>query len=780
VALALGSGSAAFAQEEETTASEGARRDEIVVSARRREESLQDVPIAVTSFSGDQLEKIAAPDITYLNQAIPNVTIERSRSTNSTLTAFIRGVGQQDPVAGFEQGVGIYIDDVYLNRPQGSILDIYDVERIEVLRGPQGTLYGRNTIGGAIKYVTRRLDDDPMLRLRAAGGTYGQADVVATFGLPITEELKIGGAFARLTRNGFGENLVQQGLDNYDKDVLAGRFSVEWTPVEQLFLRLSGDWTRDSSDPRQGHRLLDSQFNVVGGVPVYPVLDNVFDTRADLDNPRNPVVLNRGVTLLGEFELNDTFTLKNIVAYRDNRSDQQIDFDSLPVVDLQSPFTLTDTQFSEEFQVLFDAENVAGVAGFYYLDANAFNAFDVLLGQTATLLGLPGVLNAFTLGEVDTQTWSVFGDVTFDVGEMFDLGADVEISVGGRYTEDERTGQVLRQTLLGNAPMFGGAPILLATTSNFNGNVTFDDFTPRASIAWKPTPDQNLYFSWGQGFKGGGFDPRGQSTAAPDLNSDGMRSPEEIFDFFLFEPEEITTYEVGLKSTWADGRATTNLAVFYSDYSNVQIPGSIGVDTNNDGIADNFTGVTTNAGKAEFKGVEFEGSATLAEDMSAAGDSLSTNWAVGWIDAEYKEFFAAVAGPGGTSIQNIADQRFVQNTPEWTAHVSLNYTRPLQFWDTAGEISLIPSVSYRSSTHQFEFASPIDQAGYALVDASLVWRSDNGRFEVGVHGKNLTDKLYKVAGYDFVTFPPRLGLDGTLTAFFGDPRTVTGTIQVAF
>ena len=132
----------------------------IVVTARRRNELLLNVPVAVTAYSGEQLDRQGALDITDVAETTPNVTLEVSRGTNSTLTPFIRGIGQQDPVAGFEQGVGLYLDDVYLNRPQAAVLDIYDVERIEVLRGPQGTLYGRNTIGGAIKYVTRRIPTD--------------------------------------------------------------------------------------------------------------------------------------------------------------------------------------------------------------------------------------------------------------------------------------------------------------------------------------------------------------------------------------------------------------------------------------------------------------------------------------------------------------------------------------------------------------------------------------------------------------------------------------------
>src|SRR5215210_8035431 len=190
----------------QATAAE-ASDQQIVVTARRRNEILLDVPIAVTAYSGEQLNRQGALDITDIADTTPNVTLEVSRGTNSTLTPFIRGIGQQDPVAGFEQGVGLYIDDVYLNRPQASVLNIFDVERIEVLRGPQGTLYGRNTIGGAIKYVTRRLPSDaPHISFVGRLGSYKQADLVSTFSVPVGSALRVGGSFARLSRDGFGKN----------------------------------------------------------------------------------------------------------------------------------------------------------------------------------------------------------------------------------------------------------------------------------------------------------------------------------------------------------------------------------------------------------------------------------------------------------------------------------------------------------------------------------------------------------------------------------------------
>lgn len=755
--------------------------EEVVVTARRRDETLQEVPIAVTAFSGERLAELGAADLSYLKQSVPNVTIEAARSTNTTLTAFIRGVGQQDPVAGFEPGVGLYIDDVYLNRPQGALLDIYDVERIEVLRGPQGTLYGRNTIGGAIKYVTRRLGPEPEASLKVTGGSYRQFDVVGTFGLPVTDTFRVGGAFARLTRDGFGKNLVQQGVENYNKDVLGGRLSFEWDVSPDILLRVAGDWTEDESDPRNGHRLLPSQFP---GSPEFPVLDNVFDTRANLDSPKSEV-RNRGVSASLEWAIDERWTVRNILAWRDSETGQQIDFDSLPVSDMEAPYTTEDDQWSQELQVLFSDGRVDALLGFYYLDASAGNEFDVILGQTGDLIGLPG-LNAYTFGKVDTETWSVFGDVTIGLADLIGVGngdPDVlSLSLGGRYTSDKRSARILRQTMLGNSASFGGPNLVIATTSDFEGRSKFTEFTPRVSLAWRPVPAHNFYLSWSEGFKGGSFDPRGATTAAPDLDGDGVVSDDEILRFMRFEPETIETWEVGIKSSWWNGRVTTNIALFTSDYKDVQIPGSIGVDTTGDGIADTFAGVTTNAGKASLDGIEFEGTALLAMDTFTAGDAFSFTWGIGYLDADYDEFIIAVTDPatGETSLQDVSDERNIQNTPKWTASLTADYRVPLAVLGREGEVAFIHSLAYRGSVSQFEVSSPIDQGSYWLYDASVVWTSADGRIRAGIHGKNLTDKEYRVSGYDFLNIPSPLGLEGNVTGFYGNPRTISGTIEYRF
>jgi iron complex outermembrane receptor protein len=746
----------AVAQDE--SASTPMQQDVITVTARRREESIMDVPLSVTAISGDQLETQGSPDITYVGQTTPNVTLEVSRGTNTTLSAFIRGVGQQDPVSGFESGVGLYLDDVYLNRPQAAVLDIYDVERIEVLRGPQGTLYGRNTIGGAVKYVTRRLDPDaPTLNARLNVGSYEQIDAIVSGSVPLSDTFRVGGAVASLNRGGYGTNLTT-GEDNYNKDVLAFRASAEFEPNDQWFFRLSADTLEDNSAPRQGHRLIP------GALSGAPVLNDEFDTRAGL-NVISQSVEASGVSLLAEYRHNDQWTFRNILSYRDDESATPIDFDSLPAADLDVPAIYTNDQFSEEFQVLYEGDRISGVAGFYYLDANSSTVFDVLLATTGALINLPG-LNAQTFGDVSTETWSVFADVSFDLNDW------VSASIGGRYTNDQRSSTVLRRTYIGGfSEFFGGNPTLIATTSNFTGTNEWTDFSPRASLNFTVNDQNSVYFSYSQGFKGGSFDPRGQTSAAPDFDNSGAVTADEVFRFMSFDPEEVDSYEVGWRLD--NGRYRHAVAVFFMDYQDVQIPGSVGVDTNGDGINDTFTGVTTNAAAATIQGVEYEGSVLIADDMSGNGDTLSLNWAVGLLDGEYDSFINAF----GVDISN---QVQIQNTPDMTASATLTYTVPVR----QGELTILNTLSHRGDSSQFEIPfAAIDQEAFTLWNASVVWDSDDGRWQFGVHGRNLTDERYRVAGYDFVnnaTLAPELGLEGTLTAFYGDPRTVTGTIAFRY
>lgn len=732
----------------------------IIVTARRREERLLDVPIAVTAFNAAQLEQRGAVDITDISNMSPNTTLENSRGTNSTLTAFIRGVGQQDPVPGFESGVGIYLDDVYLNRPQAAVLDIYDVERVEVLRGPQGTLYGRNTIGGAVKYVTRALNpDSPELRIRGTYGTYNQADLVVTASMPINDIIRIGASGARLSRGGFGDNLNIKGLENYNKDVWAARGTFELggngAPV---LVRISGDYTRDKSGPRNGHRLIPG---LVSGAPV---LDDVYDTRAGLNSPKQDIRA-YGLAMNATIELSDQFTFRSISAWRKDRSFTPIDFDSLPAVDVDVPAVYRNEQLSQEFQLLYESDRFNGLVGFYYLDAQASTSFDVLLGLQGGAV-FPG-LNAYTAGDVRTSTWSVFGDFTFDFSDQLSL------SVGGRYTNDKRSAYVYKATVLsGISPEFGGIPHVVFGTpaTDFHGDRIFKEFTPRASLSFKPNNSNMIYASYSKGFKGGGFDPRGSGTSAPisDPTPGAKRTYQDIYNFLSFDPEKVDSYEVGYKGSLLDNRLSLSLAGFYMDYKDVQIPGSVGCLTTT-GLQ-SFCGITTNAAKARLQGIEAEASAVLARDFAGAGSAIRFQGGLGYIDAKYKKFI----GPTGV---DVANARTFQNTPKWT----VNGTLSAGFAVGGGSLDISTTLAYRSLTHQFEVPIPaLDQPGYTLWDASIVWTADSGDYSIGLHGKNLTDKQYITSGYNYQAGGrSTLGLEGVQTAFYGNPRQVfvTGTVR---
>ncbi len=740
---------------------------DIIVTARRREESLIDVPIAVSAFSGEQLEQRGAIDITDIANLAPNTTLETSRATNSTLSAFIRGIGQQDPVSGFEQGVGIYLDDVYLNRPQAAVLDIYDVERIEVLRGPQGTLYGRNTIGGAVKYVTRSLPQVPVFRLRGTYGSYNQADGVLTASAPIGDIFRAGVSFARLSRGGFGDNLTT-GDENYNKDIWAARGTLELGGYgEPVSIRLTGDYTRDNSDPRGGHRIIPG---LQSGAPV---LSDVYDTRGGLIDPDQKIEA-YGAALNVSIDLSDALTLRSISAWRKDNSYTPIDFDALPAVDVDVPGVYFNEQISQEVQLLVDAGPLSGLVGFYYLDARSRTAFDVRL--FTTFAGL----TAFTDAEVDTETYAVFGEFTYDFTDQFSL------TLGGRYTWDERRADILRQNYLGGgSPFFGGAGIPFgAASTNFAGSRDFRAFTPRVTVSYQPSRDHNIYATFSQGFKGGGFDPRGVGANAPDLNGNGVRDDSEVAAFLSFRPERVDSYELGYKGNVLPGLYVA-LAGFYANYTDIQIPGSVACTV---GGLPSFCGVTSNAGKATFKGLELEWNARLGDSLMTPEDRLSFMGSLGYIDAQFDRYVANIGGVP----TDVAPFRRVQNTPEWTASGTLAYATPLG----DGRLNVGTSLSYRSRTYQFEIPSPyIDQPGYALWDASLVYNAPNDRWSIGLYGKNLTDKQYRTSGYSFIAgnpttgvptlggngLPiPSLGREGTLTAFYGNPRQIFLTATFNF
>ena len=724
---------AAATEQAEATTGEAAEAgvttefEAVVVTARRREETLQEVPVAVTALDYQRLEDTGAKDLTALQQQTPNATVQVARGSNSTLISFIRGVGQQDPLWGFEPGVGLYVDDVYIARPQGALLDVYDIERIEVLRGPQGTLYGRNTIGGAIKYVSRRLGGTPRFEGKLSVGSYDQLDGVANFALPVGDTFSIGGAVASFNRDGFGKNLTT-GAEHYDRDTNAYRFSAEWSPNHSLFARFAYDKQVDKSNARHGYRL------VAGAMPDSHILSDVFDTTAGGGDDLR--VETEGWSLTVDYTINNSFTLRSITAKREGSTGfNVIDFDSTPSKTLDIPNYYADDQTSQELQLLFEGERAQGVFGLYYLDAYAEGAFDTVLELFGLTIGNGGYS--------DTKSYSAFGDVSFDINDR------TRLSVGGRYTRDERTGHVHRATYLGTdpTPQTGGPPATPLLTNTFYTNSRdFSQFTPRVSLSRDFGDNLTGYASYSQGFKSGGFDMRGDALAAP-MTVDG------------YDPEDVDTFELGLKGSALDGRLNFSSAVFYSDYTGQQVTVQALVPGLN-----TIASVVANAGASTIYGAEFEASAQLSENLRAFTS-------LGYINAEFDEFLIYDANVGGTV--NIADTAGFQNTPELTGFVGATWTIPA----FGGSIAVTPTVSYRAKTQMFEFSNAIlDQGAYTLVDLNATWTAASGKWSVGVAGRNLTDEEYRVGGYNF----PGATFDDSIVGFYGAPRTYTATFTYRY
>ena len=731
-ALTAGPGAATAAAAAPAAQADPSQIEELVVTARRREETLKDVPIAVSAYTAASMERTGVRDITDLQKTTPSLTLQTARGSNSTLIAFIRGIGQQDPLWGFDPGVGLYLDDVYVARPQAAVLDVFDVERIEVLRGPQGTLYGRNTIGGAIKYVTARIGSKPELDVKGVFGSYGEHDEIVSFKMPVGSTFGISGAIAKYDHDGYGSNLNTH-ADQYNKDLLAMRASAEWTPTSDLFFRLSLDRVQDDSNVKSGHR--EAPYTSAAGV-TYGVLPGVYDTLAGAGD-KNKVVAEGG-SLLGQWTVNPGLTLKSITAFRSGYTNGIIDFDETPQPFLDIPAKYRDHQFTQEAQALFGTGKLHGVAGVFYLDATASGAFDTVLTNASPTTGF----TIFDGGYVRTKSTSAYVDASYDFTDQF------QVSAGGRYTSDDKTGQVLRQQYLGTrSPAFGNAAAIKlgAPNTNYTNERTFRKFTPRISASYKIDPDLTAYASYGQGFKSGGFDMRGDAVAYPATVKG-------------YAPETVSTYEIGLKGSLADHTVNFATAIFDSAYHDQQITTQYANTTG--GIAS----VVDNVGSSTLRGAEAEGSWRVAP-------AFTSNAAASYIDTKFDKYLAFIPGTGLVDVSNL---RKLQNTPKWTASLSGTYSH--DFGDK-GRITVTPALSHRSFTQQFETPTPlIDQPAYTLYDLDAVWTSADDRYQLGLHGKNLSDEHIKIGGYSF----PGALFANSIDAFYGAPRTVTVSLAAKF
>jgi len=710
--------------------------EQIVVTARRREENLQNVPVAITALTAEQLQEQNVRTLEDMTAYVPNIKVNAGRATSSTINAYIRGVGQNDPLWGFEPGVGIYMDDVYIARPQGALLDVYDVERIEVLRGPQGTLYGKNTLAGAIKYVTRDIaTEDPEFHVTATGGSYNQRDLKVGGSMPVvSDHVYLGAAVAYLQRDGYGE-LVDDGAprlfnhvgqDVSDKDVLAARANATFLWGDSSKLRVLVDTIQDNSNAAGGQRLNNL---------VQPALDDRYDQRTDMPVDKDRFIT-KGAAATYTQSLNDAFDLKLVGAYREGDGRQFIDFEELNANLFQVPAEYSDNQASGEAQLTYTGESLKAVTGIYYFDGTARGAFDASLGAN-NLTGL-------TKGSVSTESTAVYADGTWQLTDKLNLNAGV------RWNQDKKEATVFVQQYLGRLPadqtLFDqnnvppGFTPLGAPQTNYTNDRTFSDVLPRFGFDYHLSNEVLAYVIYNKGFKSGGFDMRGNATANP-ATKDG------------YDSETADNYEAGLKSLLFGDTLQLNLTVFYTPYEDVQITTQQFQIVN--GNPTNVTAVL-NAGKQLNKGVELE---SVWRPIPAL--TLALN--VGYLDAEFEEFLVGCTPPAAGCTRDISSLNEPINSPEWTGFLGGTYRWELGGGDLAAHVGY----QYRSKTKVANTTVSItDQDAYDVLDVGVAYTTANQAWRFALEGKNVLDEEYRVAGYDFGnTNVSQIG-------FYAPPRTV--------
>lgn len=690
--------------------------DTVVVTARRRDEALQQVPLSVTALDALELQSRGAEDLSALGAAVPNLTIYPTRAFNGAVTAYIRGVGQADPVWGVDPGVAVYVDDVYLARPQAALLEILDVERIEVLRGPQGTLYGKNTIGGAIKYVTRQVDDEFSGNVGVTVGNYHRRDFKAVVNVPMGERLRTRVAFGSFNRGGFGRNLIT-GEDVSDKDVMAARVTADWFPSDFVDVRLSYDRYVDRSGVRGAKRLTVNPLDPLRTPP------NANNYDVQNDPPNADYIDAEGLSTTVDWQPDARWRLKSITAHRKGSSEGHIDFDTLPLPISTLFRRFFDEQTSQEFQWHWNTDHAHAIAGLYYFDGEAGGAgFNI------------SRIFAITEGVVKTDSIAVYGDLTLDFSDRLSMDA------GLRYTSEKKAVTAFNRS-------YTDATFTTPTgsvTANFSDSTTFHSLSPRINVSYKLTNDAMLYVQASRGFKSGGYNIRANTRHAPE-------------SALPYEDETATSYELGAKTQWGEGQLTLNAAVFHNDYRDIQLSVFTSFDADGNGTKESFFGDFTNAGAGTINGAELE--------LGARTGNLKWLGHVGYLNPRYDEFMHKGV--------NIADSQRFSNAPRWTSGLSAIADIPLR---STGSLVARIDGRYQSKVYPTtDLNQAIEQEGYALWNTSLTWRSPREQWQVALMGQNLTNREYLTTG-----FSSQADGIGFLTGFYGPPRTVSLSVTYLF
>lgn len=724
----------AFAQEADAAADAGADAassgiEDIVVTARKRAESVQDVPVAITAMSGDQMVDRSVKDITDIAASTPSFFAQTSSADPAALLVSMRGQSATDALMTLDSPVGVYVDGVYLPRSIGLRAAMVDIERVEVLRGPQGTLFGKNTTGGAVSITTRQPD-----LLETGGfvsmilGERGKMEATGALNVPLVRDVLAVRAVVQYSgNNGYGRNLLGQRIGG---DVTkTGRLNVAFAPSDRLRVNLSADYQRIKGD---GIITRLSWLNPIGGAAPLPAPTNLLratlaqqglaDTPANratayafleqallgngtgsfydapTTSPQSNEYEGYGVSGTIEYDVSDYLSVKSITANRWADRDSYVDFDGTPMVLFEPHYVTQSKVFSQELQLLSDpAERLSWILGGYYSKETG-NEFTVSRTLPPILPTNPGISD----GDVTNKSVAVFGQANYRVSDA------VRVTAGLRWTEETKSLLTRNRNALGcNIP----------TSIRINGacegylSDTYSDWSYLLSLDWTPGSGTLFYARTSRGFKGGGQNLRGQASDPRTFNP--------------FRPETVTDYEVGAKLDLFDRRLRMNLAGYHAIYEDIQRSTSIQPPVGS------ATTLITNAAKAKINGIE-------AEITAQPTDRLTLNVNSSYTDAGYSRFIDPILG-------DRSDERFP--VPRWTLATNLTYELPTSL----GDLKFIAGWNWRSATSLRPAAlvqSSVTQKAYGLVDTRISLHVDAIDADVAVFAKNLFDKKYIVGAVD--------------------------------
>jgi iron complex outermembrane receptor protein len=756
--------------------------EEVTVTARRRLEDLQSTPVAVTALSGAALDSRMVHSLDDLARFVPNLQFDGAAPLSGAsynATVFIRGVGQNDFAIFADPGVAMYLDGVYLGRSIGGVLDLMDVSQIEVLRGPQGTLFGRNTIGGAVIMSTHEPDRSFGGTVALGVGSFDRRELRATLNVPINETLAARVSAASLRRDGYAQRLTDGG-ELGDKDATIARAQVLWEPSEYLRAKLSFDATR----VRQGSAPLTLVDVAASEAPFLDLYNSLVAPASGVIAPDGSSTLSSAwltddidTTYAGGRSINDldsrgvaltldshigAVELRSITAWRKLAAQFARDGDN-------TPFTFRETynddrqeQFSQELQWSGSIhDRLDWVSGVYFFDEHA--AED---GSASLAPGVYLALEALNLRDGDTWCGSAgpnprpiadcpmslrYGGQAFHQNNVLtDLGVDLltrvrnrsaaifsqgtlrlaqgwSATAGLRWTRDEKTMELKHRRRA------SGVYIAGSIDSFEQFDATSSELTPKLGVEWQALADLMIYVSYARGFKSGG------SNGRPLVNSEEVTS---------YDPEIVDSYEFGAKMRWFDGRMIANTALFYNDYRDMQL--SINATPQN---------FVRNAGAARIAGAEVEMAARLT-----AG--LDLNVTLAYLDASYTKLdpqLAALQPP-------LTVEKHLVKAPQWTAAVGLQYR-----WDLgAGAFTVRGDYAHRDRIYHDVFNDPrLTQPAVDLVNAYAAFTTTDERWELSAFGSNLTSQRYRVSGNSSA------GL-GLAESTFAAPREIGMSLRMRF